>query len=183
MNEAEEIKEMLEEIVFEALPETTDWGKPSGQDRQFLNAQVSTYGKKNYVDFGKDALTGVLKITVINARLERDVEVVGKMDPYVVIANGKNKVKTTTKDDAGQVPEWNETFEIDIKDTKKLLEITVRDSQTFTDRDIGATSIRVDKLTEGSTIEKGWPLKFGKENAGTLNLKSEWIPDITPIKV
>ena len=80
MNEAEEIKEMLDEIVFEQLPETTDWGKPSGQDRQFLNSQVALFDKRNYVQFGKDATSGVLKITVIKARLDRDVQTNGKMD-------------------------------------------------------------------------------------------------------
>ena len=135
----EEIKEMLEEIVFEQLPETSDWGKPSGQDRQFVNSQIATYGKKNYVNFGEDALNGVLKITVISARLERDVELTGKMDPYVVIKNGKEKVQTTTHDNAGQNPEWNQTFEIYIRDTKKLLEFTVRDEETFADRDVAST--------------------------------------------
>ena len=148
-----------------------------------MNSQIATYGKKKYVNFGEDAISGILKITVINARLDRDVEMMGKMDPYVIIQKGKEKVQTKTHDDAGQVPEWNETFEIKIIDSKKLIEFKVRDEQTFADRDIGSTSIRVDKLTEGLVMEKGWPLKFEGEKAGTLNLKSEWIVDETPISV
>ena len=85
----EEIKEILEEIVFEQMPETSDWGKVGGQDRQFLNSQVTAYGNKKFVQFGEDATSGVLKITVIKANLTRDVEMMGKMDPYVMITNGK----------------------------------------------------------------------------------------------
>ena len=109
----------------------------------------------------------------------------GKMDPYVLIKKGKEKVQTKTHDDAGQNPVWNQTFEIDIKDTKKFLEVSVRDEQTFSDREIGSTSIRVDMLCDGSSpiLEKGWPLKFEEENAGTLNLKTEWIPNDTPVAI
>ena len=68
-----------------------------------------------------------MKITVIDARLDRDVELMGKMDPYVVIENGDQKVKTATHDEGGKTPEWGEHFELEIADTKNMLQIKVCD--------------------------------------------------------
>ena len=85
----EDLNEILDEIVFEPLPDKSCWGKPSGQDRQFINGQVAEYGKTQFVKFGEDSASGILKITCVGARLDKNVQTFGKMDPYVLITNGK----------------------------------------------------------------------------------------------
>ena len=66
--------------------------------------------------FGQDSSSGILRITCVDARLDRDVEMVGAMDPYVLITNGKEKLQTNTHDDAGATPVWNQSFDLEIAD-------------------------------------------------------------------
>ena len=176
----DELKEILDEIVFQEVPDKADWGKPTGPDRQFINGQVAEYGKTPYVKFGEDSANGILKITCVGARLDRNVQTFGKMDPYVTIINGKEKVQTNTHDDGGSNPVWNQTFELEIRDQTRLIEFAVRDEETFADRDVGTVKIRADKLIESGFLDKQWQIKHDEENAGSLHLKSEWLPDETP---
>jgi Ca2+-dependent lipid-binding protein len=48
--------------------------------------------------------TGVLEITLLEANLTKDVEWLGKMDPYCTILFNKSKLKTSVKQDAGKTP-------------------------------------------------------------------------------
>ena len=169
--------------MFEQIPETSDWGKLDPQSRSFLNSQVAIHGKKRYVQFGKDVTNGVLKVSVVDARLDRDVEMIGKMDPYVVLEHGKSKFKTKTHDDGGKTPEWGESFDIEINDHKSMLEIKVQDDQPMWDRGIGSTQVRVDQLCLNGGLDKQWPLKFEEENAGSIRLKTEWFPNDAPAAV
>lgn len=61
------------------------------------------------------ATTGTLDITVIEARLTRDTETFGKMDPYCKISTRQQNFKTAVKNGAGKTPTWNETFQVDVK--------------------------------------------------------------------
>lgn len=53
------------------------------------------------------ATTGTLKLTIVEARLDRDVETFGKMDPYVVVENRMQKFRTKEHTDGGKTPVWN----------------------------------------------------------------------------
>jgi Ca2+-dependent lipid-binding protein len=46
-------------------------------------------------------------LTVVDAKLTRDVELVGKMDPFVVIKVDGKELKTKTIDNGGKNPVWN----------------------------------------------------------------------------
>ena len=59
------------------------------------------------------ASAGALHLEVIEARLTRDTSTFSGMDPFVKIVYRHNEFKTTAKE--GKNPEWNETFDIDIK--------------------------------------------------------------------
>ena len=50
------------------------------------------------------ATSGKLTVTVIEARLTRDVEMFGKMDPYVVITNRMQTWKGKEHTDGGKNP-------------------------------------------------------------------------------
>ena len=110
-----------------------------------MNAQEKIYGEVNYVQFGAGRTSGVLKMNIVKARLDRDVEMFGKMDPYVLVeSKGKQMLKTSVAEDAGKTPEWDETYRLEIDDTKNILEIKICDEQPMFDRGIGSTSISVD---------------------------------------
>ena len=51
---------------------------------------------------------GSISILVVSAKLIRDTEVFGTMDPYCKLKIGDRKVKTFTCEDAGLRPVWNQ---------------------------------------------------------------------------
>ena len=57
---------------------------------------------------------GIMKITLIEAKLTRDTEFFGKMSPYCTMVFRNKKFKTKVLDYAGKTPKWNETFTIEI---------------------------------------------------------------------
>ena len=61
------------------------------------------------------ATHGTLKLHVEEARLERDVEMFGAMDPYVTIEYRMQRMRTKTHGDAGKTTKWNQCLDIDVK--------------------------------------------------------------------
>lgn len=61
-------------------------------------------------------MIGPLKINIHSAKLERDTEAFGQMDPYLKLFIDGKLVKQTAKlDGAGKTPEWNEEIEYIVK--------------------------------------------------------------------
>ena len=79
------------------------------------------------------ATSGSLRLEIIEARLTRDTETFGKMDPYVVIETRHQKHRTTTKQGAGKTPRWNEGFDIDVKYIGDDMTIKVMDEDVSSD--------------------------------------------------
>ena len=79
-------------------------------------------------------------VTMVEAVLTRDTELVGQMDPYIVIMIGDKKWKTTIKDNAGTHPMWNESFAVDLKHFKKekIMSILVLDDDVGEDDQVGS---------------------------------------------
>ncbi len=57
---------------------------------------------------------GELVLTVMNAKLIRNTELMGKMDPYVCIEYRNKKYKTDVDQDGGRLPVWNNTIPISV---------------------------------------------------------------------
>jgi Ca2+-dependent lipid-binding protein len=53
------------------------------------------------------ATSGILKITVVEARLTKDSETFGTQDPYVQFENRFEKFKTKVAKDGGKEPQFN----------------------------------------------------------------------------
>ena len=78
-------------------------------------------------------MNGVLNLRIMDADLFRDTELVSKMDPYVIIRYGGRDLKTSTKDEAGKKPIWNEDFSIPIRSINERMEIIVMDKDITKD--------------------------------------------------
>ena len=55
-----------------------------------------------------ESLDAILEVKVKSAELERDTELVGRMDPYCILTLDEVKKTTTTKSEAGRTPVWDE---------------------------------------------------------------------------
>ena len=53
------------------------------------------------------AQSGKLRLTIVEAKLTRDTEFFGKMDPFCIVEYRQERYKTAVKDNAGKTPVWN----------------------------------------------------------------------------
>ena len=62
------------------------------------------------------ATSGKLRVHILEARLTRDTETFGKMDPYVMINTRMQRCRTRTMDNAGKNHKWHgELMDVDVK--------------------------------------------------------------------
>ena len=122
------------------------------------------------------ATSGKLLLTMVEARLERDTEMIGKMDPYVVISQRMEKFRTKTQDGAGKNPVWDEIVTLDVKYIGDDLTIWVKDEEICEDELIGETTCKLSSLCVEGGIDDWWQLTYKGKKAGMLHMKGEWQP-------
>lgn len=86
---------------------------------------------------------GVVKVVVNNARDLRNLETVGKIDPYVrVLLNGFAKGRTTMKESTTN-PDWNEALWVPVSLVNQKLTLEAMDTETGKDRLLGSFDLRL----------------------------------------
>ena len=55
-----------------------------------------------------------MTLKVIEGKFLHDKDVIGKMDPYIVMEYGSQNKKTSVKNGAGKTPKWNEDFVFEV---------------------------------------------------------------------
>mmetsp|Transcript_16213 Transcript_16213/g.13789 ORF Transcript_16213/g.13789 Transcript_16213/m.13789 type:complete len:99 (+) Transcript_16213:143-439(+) len=65
-------------------------------------------------------VTGTLYVKPLNAEITHSTDMFFKMDPYCLFINGQNKKKSTTCQNGGKKPSWNDTVAIEITNQEKL---------------------------------------------------------------
>lgn len=88
------------------------------------------------------------------ARLYRDLDAFGKMDPYVTISCGGTKVKGKTHSGGGKNPSWSDT--LSIKTTDDTMTLTVWDEDPGKDDFVGSTAIDISKIQYSGGVLKDW---------------------------
>ena len=78
------------------------------------------------------------------ARLYRDTETFGKMDPYIKFKCGGKKKKTKTHKNGGKTPSWSDSITMDASGPD--LQIIVMDEDTFSDDTIGTYTLKVSDI-------------------------------------
>eukprot|EP00249_Psilotum_nudum_P021145 c27993_g1_i2 orf=555-2063(-) len=104
-------------------------------------------------------LEGKVIVTIQRASGLKNLEIVGKSDPYVeVYIRVLFKFRTRTISN-NLNPEWNETFELDVEDreTQNLI-LKVADEDVVTDKLLGVASYPLAKLRPDETVELTCPL-------------------------
>jgi len=122
------------------------------------------------------ASAGSLALTVIEARLTRDTETFGKMDPYVKISTRMQNFKTAVKDGAGKTPVWNQTFNIDVKYIGDDLKIQVYDEDTGSDDIVGESTVKLSAFCIQGGIDDWFQIAYKGKQSGQVHLKGVWKP-------
>ena len=133
---------------------------------------------------------GVMRLHLRSARDLRNVETVGKSDPYVrVMLSGIEKGKTVTFQN-NLNPDWDEVIYVPVHNTREKLTLEVMDQENLgKDRPLGlvevATADYIHEAENGEyevheKIERSEPLRLsGKESPkGTLNFTVGFYPTL-----
>ena len=123
------------------------------------------------------ATQGTLRLTVIEAILERDVGTADDlvMDPYVVIKNRQNAARTCALEDAGKTPVWNETIELQVASINDDVALRVMDENVGANCEIGNCSIKMAAMCVEGGLESWWTIAHDGVVAGRIHLMGEWL--------
>jgi|688.fasta_scaffold465729_2 Ca2+-dependent lipid-binding protein len=126
---------------------------------------------------------GTLTITCIEAHLTRDVQKIGKMDPYVRFWSRGNEYKiadwrhrTKVHEDGGKKPKWNDTFTIDVKYLGDDLHYAVLDDDRGKDDEVGNGSQKISAFCINGGIDEWFEVEHKDKSAGKIHLKATWAP-------
>ena len=121
--------------------------------------------------------TGTLKLHILEARLTRDTEDFGKMDPYCVINTRMQRFRTHTIDDVGKNPVWsNEVFDIDVKYIGDDMHIEVFDEDPCKSDLIGEANVKLSAMCINGGLDEWFELGYCGKKAGSVHLKGHWHP-------
>ena len=126
-------------------------------------------------------MKGTLKLTVLSANLVEDTDLIGKMDPYVVIEIGSQKQQGRTANGAGCMPVWNQDFIFNLNGDN-LMNIKLSDEDYGPDDFLGETTVDLSPLPHKSMVEQSFALRFGPsgKHAGTVRIRATFEPAFTP---
>ena len=123
------------------------------------------------------ATSGKLKVNVTEARLERDTEWLGNMDPYCVITHRMQILRTKTHTDGGKEPVWNEWHELDVKYFGDDIEIAIWDAEVMgKDKLIGNVICKASGLTANGGLDDWWQITHNGKCMGKIHLICKWEP-------
>jgi Ca2+-dependent lipid-binding protein len=113
-----------------------------------------------------------LQVTVVSARnLANKDGLLGKNDPYVIVKCGHfNKHQTKTQSNAGANADFNETFDLELKDSKDI-EIEVYDKDHLRDDLIGKAKVPIGSVLQQGSVESWYAIGEGAKNSGEVLLK------------
>ncbi|ORX46720.1 hypothetical protein DM01DRAFT_1339379 [Hesseltinella vesiculosa] len=121
--------------------------------------------------------TQTLVLTAVGAQTDKDVETLGKQDPFLQFSlnheDKKSFQKTFTAKKAGKTPAWNQTFTLALAG-EKFLYVELLDEESVGSELIGFAAIPIAQVIQapGAALNGAFDLYNVKGNTiGTLNLK------------
>ena len=81
--------------------------------------------------------TGQIKLVAIEAKLTRDTEFIGKMDPYLILETSTQSLRTKILDGAGKTPKWNQEFVLNVTQPTDVLKVRCMDDDGGNDDTVG----------------------------------------------
>jgi len=115
----------------------------------------------------------MLFVKPISAKLKRDTETFGKMDPFCRIKVGNFEQETKVHNNGGKFPAWNDLLTFKRID-ENLMTIEVWDKDTFNSDLIGECTLSLVSVIEKKKSSEWHTLSYKGKNAGEVLLDIEW---------
>jgi hypothetical protein len=129
-------------------------------------------------------MSGTLNVNVLNAIVQRNTEIIGRMELFVVLklvaAGRTSEYKTRiVKGRKGELATWNERFSFTIPrnalaDARLFLE--VKDEDVTTDDIVGVGNINLQNCMVFNSARNAYEVRlhYKNEDAGILNVETQW---------
>lgn len=126
----------------------------------------------------KDLPQGTLELILHEAKELRNVQMIGKQDPYCVVQLGKIKVKTRVHDDGGKGAKWEDTLRIPLRgqEDEVILRFFVMDKNTLSDTEIGRAELQVRDVIARQEARKWLQISHNNKLAGQICFTARWWP-------
>jgi Ca2+-dependent lipid-binding protein len=96
---------------------------------------------------------GILTLTIVEGKLTRDTEFLGKMSPYCTLQFKDNKMKTKIHYDGGKTPKFNQDFQLEVESPSDELILRVWDQDLTTSDAVGWAKIPMSALMINKGVE------------------------------
>lgn len=122
---------------------------------------------------------GKVTLNALSAVLTAETDIIGKMDPYLILKLSDTTNQTEVYNNGGKEPSWKETYTFGLYSYQKshILNITVMQKDSNTDDLVGEGSVDLKKLFDkgivnaGSAIEEKVEIFLDKKSSGHVHLK------------
>jgi Ca2+-dependent lipid-binding protein len=101
-----------------------------------------------------------MKLTVVGARLTRDTEIFTKMDPFIVLKLREQTLRTKVLKSAGKTPDWDETFDLDIRYIGDDLQLDVMDEDIMSSERVGSAIVKISALCTNGGVDEWFDVQF-----------------------
>ncbi len=120
---------------------------------------------------------GSLKVELVEAKLTRDVEMFGKMDPYVIIRTPFQEWRSATKKSGGKFPRWSmEYFFAQERGLGSQIKIICMEEDLLKSKLIGEAEVNMNIFCEGAGVDRWVEIFWAKGSAGKIRFKSTYKP-------
>lgn len=124
-----------------------------------------------------DMNAGKLRVHLDEAKLTRDTEMFGKMDPYVKMSCREQEWKSSVVNGGGKHPKWHQQwFDIDVKYLGDDLFFKFYDEDVGKDDFICEGMTKLSALAVGGGIDEWFNLTYKGKDSGKVHLRCEWTP-------
>ncbi|CUM66099.1 uncharacterized protein PRCAT00003754001 [Priceomyces carsonii] len=186
----------LQDLIFETN-RGQQWIKcpPASPDGPYSKIRITAHWKA--LSMGDDkavksyysAPIGGLRIHLRSASNVKNLEAVGKVDPYVrVLMNGKIKARTKTINDT-LTPYFNDVCFLPVSNSHQHVLLEIMDEEEETDRSLGTVAINVHEFLEkndegyymgydGSNEILEQPILYNGDHQGILTYSVSFIPNL-----
>lgn len=129
-------------------------------------------------------MTGTLNVNILNAIVQRNTEIIGRMELFVVVkliaAGRTSEYKTRiVKGRKGELASWNERFSFSIPrnalgDARLYLE--VKDEDVTTDDVVGVGFVNLQNCNVFTASRNAYEVRlhYQNEEGGILNIETQW---------
>ncbi|ETW02441.1 hypothetical protein H310_05954 [Aphanomyces invadans] len=122
-----------------------------------------------------------LQVRVKAATNLRDVQFIGKQDPFCEVRLSGRVFRTRTHDNGGKNPRWDDSFVFNVVDPQnEQLIIVIKDSNWVSDEFIGTCNVPVNAFLHGQLVDQWYPVNHGRKQKGSINLAIQLLLGVGP---